>query len=74
MTIYASLATVFGIGRVRYAPGTAGSAAAMVIAVPVLMLTGWVVMGILALVVTALAFGRPTATASKPACPIRRTV
>ena len=55
MTIYASLATVFGIGRVRYAPGTAGSAAAMVIAVPVLMLTGWVVMGILALVVTALA-------------------
>jgi len=55
MTLYANLATVFGIGRVRYAPGTAGSAAAMVIAVPVLSLTGWAVMGILALAVTALA-------------------
>ena len=55
MTIYASLATVFGIGRVRFAPGTAGSLAAMAIAVPVLALTGWAVMGILALAVTALA-------------------
>jgi phosphatidylglycerophosphatase A len=55
MTIYANLATVFGIGRVRYAPGTAGSAAAMLIAVPVLSFAGWAVMGILALAITALA-------------------
>jgi phosphatidylglycerophosphatase A len=55
MTLYANLATVFGIGRVRFAPGTAGSLVAVLAAVPVLMLTGWLVMGILALAITALA-------------------
>ena len=55
MTIYKQFATVFGIGSVRYAPGTAGSLAAIVIAVPVLSLAGWAVMGILALAITAFA-------------------
>jgi len=46
------LATAFGIGRLPKAPGTWASLAAIVIAVPVMWLTGWMGMAVLALVTT----------------------
>jgi len=48
-------ATVFGLGRVPYAPGTAASFAALIVAVPVMALLGWVAMAALGIV--AAAFG-----------------
>ena len=53
-TFLVRLATMFGIGDVQTAPGTFGSAAATLLAYPVLLLpTGWVVMiaGIAVLVI-----------------------
>ena len=43
-------ATVFGIGRLPSAPGTWASLFAVLIAVPVMWLTGWMGMAVLALV------------------------
>ena len=48
MTVSARLATGFGIGRVPYAPGTAASLAAVIIAIPVLYFFGWFAMLLLA--------------------------
>jgi phosphatidylglycerophosphatase A len=55
MNNIAQFATVFGIGRLPKAPGTAGSFAALVVAIPVLWLTGWI--GMLVLAVAAAVFG-----------------
>jgi phosphatidylglycerophosphatase A len=55
MNNIAQFATVFGIGRVPKAPGTAGSFAALVVAIPVLWLTGWI--GMLVLAAAAAVFG-----------------
>jgi phosphatidylglycerophosphatase A len=52
MNLHADLATAFGIGRLPHAPGTAASFAALVIAVPVMWLTGWIGMAALAIVTT----------------------
>lgn len=49
MTVTGQLATAFGIGRVRYAPGTVASIAALAIAVPVEHLLGWFAVVVLAL-------------------------
>lgn len=45
-------ATAFGIGRLPSAPGTWASLFAVLIAVPVMWLTGWMGMAVLALVTT----------------------
>lgn len=45
-------ATAFGIGRLPSAPGTWASFAAVLIAVPVMWLTGWMGMAVFALVTT----------------------
>jgi phosphatidylglycerophosphatase A len=52
MSIFAQFATAFGLGRAGKAPGTLGSLAAIVIAVPVMWLTGWMGMMALALITT----------------------
>jgi phosphatidylglycerophosphatase A len=52
MSIFAQFATAFGLGRAGKAPGTLASLAAIVIAVPVMWLTGWIGMMVLALVTT----------------------
>ena len=52
MSIFAQLATAFGIGRIGRAPGTVASLVAVVIAVPVLYYTGWIGMAVIALVTT----------------------
>lgn len=44
-----SFATAFGIGRLPHAPGSWASLAAIVIAVPVMWLTGWMGMAVLGL-------------------------
>ena len=54
MTMNERFATAFGIGRIPYMPGTAASLAAVILAVPVMVLVGWVGMVLLA-VVTAVA-------------------
>jgi phosphatidylglycerophosphatase A len=53
MTTNAQLATAFGIGRVPYAPGTAASFAALIIAIPVIYFIGWFAMFALALATAA---------------------
>jgi len=53
MTRNAQFATGFGIGSVRYAPGTAASFAAVIIAVPILYFAGWLAMLVLAAATTA---------------------
>jgi phosphatidylglycerophosphatase A len=55
MSLFAQIATAFGIGRVPQAPGTVASAAAILIAIPVVWLTGS--LGLLALTVIATAAG-----------------
>ena len=45
-------ATAFGIGRLPAAPGTWASLVAIIIAIPVMWLTGWMGMAVLALVTT----------------------
>lgn len=55
MTIFAQFATVFGIGRVPKAPGTAASLVAVLVAVAVLSFTGWI--GMMALALAATLFG-----------------
>jgi phosphatidylglycerophosphatase A len=52
MTLFAQFATAFGIGRVQKAPGTVASLVAIVIAIPVLWLGGWIAMLALALLTT----------------------
>jgi phosphatidylglycerophosphatase A len=52
MNMIAQFATGFGIGRVRYAPGTAASLAAVIVAVPIMLLAGWIGMLVLALATT----------------------
>jgi phosphatidylglycerophosphatase A len=49
MTMNAQFATAFGIGRIPHAPGTAASFVAIIMAVPVMYLTGWVGMALLAI-------------------------
>ncbi|GAA0536243.1 phosphatidylglycerophosphatase A [Rhizomicrobium palustre] len=49
----AALATGFGVGRVSKAPGTVASLAALVIAIPVLWLTRWQGLAVLAVITTA---------------------
>lgn len=49
MTVLGQFATAFGIGRAPYAPGTAASLVAVVIAIPVMWLAGWSGMAVLAL-------------------------
>jgi phosphatidylglycerophosphatase A len=51
----ARCATVFGLGRAPYAPGTAASFAALIVAIPVMVLLGWIAMLVLA--AAAAAFG-----------------
>lgn len=53
MTTNAQLATAFGIGRVPYAPGTAASFAALIIAIPIIYFLGWFAMFALAVATTA---------------------
>lgn len=56
------LATMFGIGRIRFAPGTFGSLAAALLAYPVLMLPlGWAIMALSIVVLTV--FGSAAARA-----------
>lgn len=55
MTLYQQLATVGGVGNVKPGPGTAGSAVALIAAIPILWLTGWIGMTVAAVLVTVLA-------------------
>lgn len=48
------LATAFGLGRLPHAPGTWASLAAIVIAIPVMWLTRWQGMAVLAVLTTLL--------------------
>jgi len=43
----AQYATVFGIGRLPFAPGTAASFAALIVAIPVMYFLGWIAMALL---------------------------
>jgi phosphatidylglycerophosphatase A len=52
MTLFAQFATAFGLGRFGKAPGTLGSLAAIIIAIPVMAFGGWIAMMALALVTT----------------------
>lgn len=52
MNLYEQLATAFGIGRAPWAPGTAASFAAIMIAIPVMWLTGFYGIAALAIVTT----------------------
>jgi phosphatidylglycerophosphatase A len=52
MTLFAQFATGFGIGRFGKAPGTLGSLAALIIAIPVMWLGGWIAMMALAFITT----------------------
>lgn len=54
MTLPEQLATGFGIGRVPHAPGTAASFAAIVIAIPVMYVTGWYGVAALAILATGI--------------------
>ena len=54
MNAAAQIATAFGIGRLPGAPGTWASLAALVIAIPVLWLTRWQGMAVLAILTTAI--------------------
>jgi phosphatidylglycerophosphatase A len=54
MTMNAQLATAFGIGRIPYAPGTAASFVAVIVAVPVMYFVGWIGLALLA-IATAIA-------------------
>jgi phosphatidylglycerophosphatase A len=49
MTLNAQFATAFGIGRIPYAPGTAASFVALIVAVPVMYFVGWAGMALLAI-------------------------
>jgi phosphatidylglycerophosphatase A len=53
MTINEQLATGLGIGRVPYAPGTAASLVAVIIAIPVMYLVGWFGVFVLAMLSAA---------------------
>lgn len=48
MSPAAQIATGFGIGRVPYAPGTAASLAAIIVAIPVVYFLGWFAILVLA--------------------------
>ena len=52
MTLPEQLVTGFGIGRTPHAPGTAASFAAIVIAIPVMWLTHWYGIAVLAILAT----------------------
>lgn len=52
MNMHEQLATAFGLGRVRHAPGTAASFAAILIAVPVAWLSGFYGIAALAIIAT----------------------
>jgi phosphatidylglycerophosphatase A len=49
MTVNEQIATAFGIGRLPYAPGTAASFVALIVAVPVMYFAGWIGMALLAI-------------------------
>jgi phosphatidylglycerophosphatase A len=52
MSVPAQVATFFGVGRLAHAPGTWGSLAALIIAIPVMMFGRWEAIAILALLAT----------------------
>ena len=52
MNLHEQLATAFGIGRLPKAPGTAASFAAILIAIPVMWLTGFYGIAALAIIAT----------------------
>ncbi len=76
MNINEQFATAFGIGRVRHAPGTAASFAAIVITVPVVWLTGFYGIAALAIIATGAGiwisdvYGLQTGTADPQDCVI----
>lgn len=76
MTVNARFATVFGIGRIPYAPGTAASLVAVLIALPVLWYGGWIAMAALTLAATGFGvwvsdgYGVETDTADPSDCVI----
>lgn len=76
MNIYEQFATAFGIGRVRQAPGTAASLVAVLIAVPVIWLSGFYGIAALAIIATGAGiwisdvYGLQTGTADPQDCVI----
>lgn len=76
MNMFEQFATAFGIGRIRLAPGTAASLAAILIAVPVMWLSGFFGIAALAIIATGAGiwisdvYGQQTGTADPQDCVI----